>query len=192
MMLPFRNAVIREVPGNDILNGKIISAFYTSFPSPIGQIYIASIKGKICKVSIGLSAKKGLANFFSPYPHVKLRQSPKKLKSVTANIESYFKSGTKLSAENIAILDATPFQISVWEETANIPPGKTRTYKWIADKIGKPDSSRAVGNALGKNPVPLLIPCHRVIRSNGETGGFTGGKKTKEKLLSIERSIEAV
>ncbi len=77
----------------------------------------------------------------------------------------------------------TEFQIKVWKEISKIPKGKTKSYKEIAIAIGKPKSFRAVANACGKNPYPIEIPCHRVIKSNGELGGYSakGGLKTERK-----------
>ncbi len=85
-------------------------------------------------------------------------------------------------------LKGTNFQIKVWKEIAKIPKGKTKSYKEIAIAIGRPKSSRAVANACGKNPYPIEIPCHRVIKSNGEIGGYSGkgGVKVKKILLSKE------
>ena len=85
-------------------------------------------------------------------------------------------------------LKGTEFQIKVWKEISKIPKGKTKSYKEIAIAIGKPKSFRAVANACGKNPYPIEIPCHRVIKSNGELGGYSGkgGLKTKKILLSKE------
>ncbi len=74
-------------------------------------------------------------------------------------------------------------------ETCKIPFGETRTYKQIARAIGKPRAFRAVGNALNKNKLPLVIPCHRVVRSNGDAGGYALGKKNKKLLLSLEREL---
>ena len=84
-------------------------------------------------------------------------------------------------------LKGTEFQIKVWKEISKIPQGKTKSYKEIAIAIGSPKSSRAVANACGKNPYPVEIPCYRVIRSNGEIGGYSaGGSKVKRILLSKE------
>lgn len=87
-------------------------------------------------------------------------------------------------------IKGTDFQILVWKEILKIPFGETRTYKEIAQAIGKPNSSRAVANACGKNPYAPDIPCHRVIRSDGKLGGYSGvgGVKMKEKLLKIENT----
>ena len=85
-------------------------------------------------------------------------------------------------------LEGSEFQISVWKEIAKIPYGQTRTYKQLAIAIGKPNSSRAVANACGKNPYAPQIPCHRVIRSDGQMGGYSrdGGSKRKKDLLIKE------
>ena len=85
---------------------------------------------------------------------------------------------------------ATDFQKRVWKEIDKIPYGKTLTYKEIAEKLGKPNASRAVANACGRNPSPVIRPCHRVIRSDGSIGGYSasGGAKMKMKLLKKERA----
>ena len=83
----------------------------------------------------------------------------------------------------------TVFQIQVWEEIKKIPRGETLSYKQIALTIGRPKSSRAVANACGKNPYPIIIPCHRVVKSNGSLGGYSGkgGRNKKRELLKKER-----
>ena len=86
-------------------------------------------------------------------------------------------------------LIGTDFQIKVWNAISKIPKGRVKTYKELARSIRKPKASRAVANACGKNPFPIKIPCHRVIRSDGRLGGYSGKGviKTKRKLLRIER-----
>ena len=84
-------------------------------------------------------------------------------------------------------LIGTPFEIKVWEEITKIPKGKTKTYKEIAINIGHPNSARAVANACGKNPYPILIPCHRVVRSDGKIGGYSGpGGESQKKMLLLK------
>ena len=89
-------------------------------------------------------------------------------------------------------LTGTDFQIMVWKEIKKIPKGKVRTYKEIAVAISRPKASRAVANACGKNPYPVIIPCHRVVRSDGKLGGYSGvgGIKRKQKLLDSESSLK--
>jgi len=78
------------------------------------------------------------------------------------------------------------FERTVWKVTSTIPAGQTRTYQWVARRIGNPRAARAVGRALSKNPFPVIIPCHRVVRKNGSPGGYSLGKIKKEVLLKKE------
>jgi methylated-DNA-[protein]-cysteine S-methyltransferase len=83
---------------------------------------------------------------------------------------------------------ATAFQREVWVATRSIPYGRTRSYTWVAGQIGKPKAVRAVGQALGRNPLPVIVPCHRVLAIDGAIGGFSGGLEMKRFLLRLERS----
>ncbi len=83
----------------------------------------------------------------------------------------------------------TPFAKKVYKVVLSIPLGEVRTYKWVAQKIGKPYATRAIGQILKRNPYPLFIPCHRVICSNGNIGGYAFGKKKKRILLDLEKKI---
>ena len=101
-------------------------------------------------------------------------------------LKEYF-AGKRKQFDLPLILIGTPFQRKVWEYIQHIPYGKTQTYSDVAQEIGHPNSSRAVGNALHVNPIPIIIPCHRVIRSDGGLGGFGLGIDVKQKLLDLER-----
>jgi O-6-methylguanine DNA methyltransferase len=90
----------------------------------------------------------------------------------------------------VDLSSGTSFQQKVWRSLTKIPPGETRSYRWVAQKIGKPKASRAVGAACGANPVPIIIPCHRVIASDGSLGGFGGGLPMKRRLLAVEKDAE--
>ncbi|HCC47110.1 MAG TPA: 6-O-methylguanine DNA methyltransferase [Elusimicrobia bacterium] len=85
----------------------------------------------------------------------------------------------------------TPFRQAVWKACMRIPEGQTRSYKWIAQQIGRPGAVRAVGSALGKNPFAPVVPCHRVIKADGSPGGFSapGGLAAKIKLLKKEKAL---
>jgi len=87
----------------------------------------------------------------------------------------YFGGQRVTFPDQLDLSGATTFQRQVWEITRLIPYGETRSYAWVAEQIGQPRAVRAVGQALGKNPLPIIIPCHRVITSNGKLGGFGGG-----------------
>lgn len=84
------------------------------------------------------------------------------------------------------------FQLRVWEAALKIPFGSTRSYSWIARRIGSPRALRAVGTALKNNPYPIVIPCHRVIKSNGDIGGYSRGRKVKKKLIQLEQQLKNI
>ncbi|MFZ3011789.1 MAG: methylated-DNA--[protein]-cysteine S-methyltransferase [Minisyncoccia bacterium] len=96
-----------------------------------------------------------------------------------------------MSKINVEKLKGTSFQKKVWKMLLKIPRGRTITYKELAKEIRKPKAVRAIANAVGKNPIPIIIPCHRVIRSDGTLGGYSGkgGVKTKRALLKKEGAI---
>ena len=83
----------------------------------------------------------------------------------------------------------TPFQVSVWRAIASIPFGSTLTYRELAMRAGKPNAARAVGAAVGRNPLTIIIPCHRVVGSNGSLTGYAGGLERKKTLLNLESSV---
>ncbi len=84
----------------------------------------------------------------------------------------------------------TSFQLRVWESALAIPFGQTRSYSWVARRIGSPKAARAVGSALKKNPYPVIIPCHRVVKSSGDIGEYSRGRKAKEQLLELEKRLK--
>jgi len=108
------------------------------------------------------------------------------LKQVVEQLDEYFALKRKTFTLPLALV-GTPFQKKVWHELRRIPFGETVSYKQVAQAIGNPQAVRAVGTANGKNPIPIIIPCHRVIRHNGNLGGYGGGLSRKEWLLHHER-----
>lgn len=115
--------------------------------------------------------------------------SPHSFMDVIPLLTGYFNGKQKEFDCTIDFVKATPFQKQVWEVTRSIPFGETRSYSWVAEQIGKPTSVRAVGQALGKNPLPIIVPCHRVIASDGTLCGFGGGLDMKRDLLRLESSM---
>jgi len=101
-------------------------------------------------------------------------------------IEEYL-NGNRKSFSSPLDMRGTPFQIEVWNELLNIPYGETRSYGEIAAAVGRPRAARAVGAAIGANPLPIIVPCHRVIGKNGSLVGFGGGLRLKERLLLLEK-----
>jgi len=103
-------------------------------------------------------------------------------------LKVYFSGGKVSFPDELDLSGATSFQREVCEITRLIPYGETRTYLWVAEQIKRPRAARAVGQALGRNPLPIIVPCHRVIASDGGLGGFGGGVEMKSHLLRLEAS----
>ncbi|MFP3974767.1 MAG: methylated-DNA--[protein]-cysteine S-methyltransferase [Dehalococcoidia bacterium] len=106
-------------------------------------------------------------------------------RDIEGRLQAYFTGEPVDFPMDIDIQHATDFQQAVWRTTASIPYGETRTYGWVAQAIGKPQSARGVGQALGQNPLPIVIPCHRVV-GDKDLGGFSGGVEMKKRLLELE------
>lgn len=113
------------------------------------------------------------------------------VEAAVTELHAFF-AGESLSFDVPVALAGTAFQRAVWQETIAIAYGKLSTYREVAKRIGKPQAYRAVGNALGQNPLPIIVPCHRVIASDGSFGGYTRGLPWKKRLLAFERSLELV
>jgi methylated-DNA-[protein]-cysteine S-methyltransferase len=104
-------------------------------------------------------------------------------------LEKYF-AGQPVSFEDLPLdLQGSPFHLQVWRELRKVPKGQTVSYQELARRLGKPQAARAVGQACGANPIPLIVPCHRVIAANGKLGGFSSGLERKRWLLEHEKEV---
>jgi len=103
-------------------------------------------------------------------------------------LRSYFAGHRVSFPDELDPPPATAFQRQVWEITRLIPYGETRSYGWVAEQLGKGEAARAVGRALGENPLPIIIPCHRVVEKDGRLGSYSGGVEIKRYLLQLEAS----
>jgi len=101
--------------------------------------------------------------------------------------QAYFSGNRVDFPDELDLSGATPFQRSVWQAARLIPYGQTRSYSWLAGQVGSPGAARAVGQALGRNPLPIIIPCHRVLAGDGGLGGFSAGIEIKRFLLNLEK-----
>jgi methylated-DNA-[protein]-cysteine S-methyltransferase len=150
------------------------------------KVFVASTEKGVCMVDFLTSEKTFLKRLKGQLPG-KIIRDDRKNKEVLSQLKKYLEG--KLRRFDCPLdFGGTPFEKKVWSELAKIPYGQTRSYKEIAKAIGHPKAFRAVGNANGKNPLPLIIPCHRVIESNGGLGGFGHGIKVKKQLLDFEKS----
>jgi len=112
--------------------------------------------------------------------------APQEFTDLMARLRAYFAGGSVAFSDKLDLGGATAFQRKVWAMTRLIPYGETRSYLWLARQIRQPRTARAVGQALARNPLAIIVPCHRVIASDGSLGGFGGGLAMKQRLLRLE------
>jgi O-6-methylguanine DNA methyltransferase len=161
--------------------------FYSSLNSSLlGKVFVASTERGVCMVDFFISEKDFLKRLTKRFPGEIVRDDQKN-RNVLNQLRKYLKG--KLQRFDCKLdFKGTPFQKKVWSALAKIPYGQTRSYKEISKAIGHPKAFRAVGNANGQNSIPLIIPCHRVIESNGGLGGFGHGIEVKRRLLNFEKT----
>lgn len=161
---------------------------YSALSTDIGNIFIATTDKGICRLTIGTNEKDFIKELKDNYNCEAIRDD-NFIKYIVVNIKDYFSKKTKIFNCKIDFLEGTNFQKKVWKKLTEIPFGETRTYKWIAQQIEHENAYRAVGNANSKNPIVLIVPCHRVIKEDGTLGGFSLGVWRKEFLLRLEAVI---
>lgn len=113
-------------------------------------------------------------------------ESPDVFGDLPQRLQRYASGERIVFDERLDFAKATPFQRSVWEAARAIPYGETRTYGWIAQRIGKAEAAHAVGQALKRNPFPIIVPCHRIVGADGGLTGFSAGLELKRRLLDLE------
>jgi len=163
--------------------------YCTSFDSKIGLIYVASTDKGVCKVSVPRQTKKDFIKWLREnFDDSEVVDNKSRNREVIDQLTRYFNG--RLAKFTAAIdLHGTPFQVRVWKELQKIPYGSTISYKQLAKRLGTSRGFQAVGRANAANPVPIIIPCHRVIGTDGSLVGYASGIKTKEFLLKLEGAL---
>jgi methylated-DNA-[protein]-cysteine S-methyltransferase len=147
--------------------------FFDTFQSPLGLLFLVFSGKTLTEMRF-----EGEERPFCPRG-----KAPEQFRK---QLRDYFSGALKEFHQPVQFLSGTDFEKKVWLALREIPYGETRTYKWLAEKVGSPKASRAVGQALSRNPIPIVIPCHRVIESDGSLGGYSGGIDIKRRLLDME------
>ena len=150
--------------------------YFTHMESPVGRLTLAGNEAALRRVSFGTHRRDGW------------RRSDAALSEARAQLEQYF-AGERDKFDLALDLRGTAFQKSVWDALLTIPYGETCSYGEIARQVGRPDRARAVGAANGSNPVAIIVPCHRVIGSDGSLTGYGGGLERKRWLLDHEAGV---
>lgn len=165
---------------------EVLNISYSLHETPFGEVLIARTEAGICWISLMSDDKpKSLQQFVNNFPNASFELCED---MEVAFFDNAITNSSEKNDKIIFHLFGTPFQIKVWNALLKIPYGKTVTYGDIAREIGMPNAQRAVGTAIGSNPVFFLIPCHRVIRKSGEIGNYFYGTEVKKKILDFEKS----
>jgi methylated-DNA-[protein]-cysteine S-methyltransferase len=158
---------------------------FVIYESSIGYIIIVIRGGKVINLDVtdrGMYEARKMVSILHP----DATESMFPFKTIRTLLDRYLQ-GRKVDFEiEVDISHLGTFSKKVLNELRKIPHGETRTYGWLAKKVGKPGAARAVGQALKRNPIPIIIPCHRIIRDDGTIGGFSMGVNIKERLLALE------
>lgn len=165
-------------------SGKGQRIAYCSFPSPLGSVLIAATSKGLCSVKLGEDGDDLRELLAEEFSQADLREA--ELPDLRRKILAFIEGEASLARLPLDIR-GTLFQRRVWDELRRIPRGETRTYQEIARAIGAPQAVRAVGSACGANPVALVVPCHRAVRTDGGLGGYAWGLRRKKKLLALEK-----
>ena len=158
------------------MNDKSVQ-WFDVIDSPLGQLMLTSQGGALTQLR------------FAPFnPEPEWRQDRQQLAVAAAQLSEYF-AGDRRNFELQLAPSGTPYQELVWRELCSIPYGQTVSYGDVARRIGQPGGSQAIGGASHNNPLPIVIPCHRVIAANGDLGGYALGVEVKRRLLELEGAI---
>ena len=160
------------------------TTFYTYIDTPVGKLMLAGCEDHGLR-HIAFQCGKGA---MAPKPE--WRESTAPFREVERQLREYFR-GQRTAFDLALHPKGTPFQLAVWKALAEIPYGQTRSYGDVARAVGRPAAVRAVGLANGRNPLPIVVPCHRVIGANGKLVGYGGGLAVKQALLDREREVSA-
>ncbi len=160
--------------------------YITKYGSPVGNLYLATSDQGLVQINL-VSKKNLLQRLTKAVPTAEIIEDDKKNQTAVQQLTEYFKKKRETFDLPLHIIGTTFFQ-QVWQELGNVPFGQTASYKEIAARIGNPKAVRAVGQANNRNPIPILIPCHRIIGSGGGLTGYGGGLEMKKKLLLHEGS----
>lgn len=188
----YENAAIRlgMTPATYLRGGKGMNIEYAICDSPLGRLLVATTNKGICAVSLGDSDTDLNAALIAEYPEAKISRSDRHLKKLIEVLLAHL-SGYQPTIDLPMDLQVTAFQWKVYEILSTIPYGEITTYQQIAETLGRPKAARAVGHACARNPLAFVIPCHRVVRKDGELGGYRWGLERKKRLLRREKEASS-
>lgn len=169
----------------------LLDVAYRTVPSPIGDLLLAATEDGLVRVAF---AGEGFDDVLEQLAHSvspRVLRAPRRLDAVAAELDEYFAGGRQEFDVDLDLRLAHGFRRTVLEHMRRIGYGRTASYAALAVSAGRPGAARAVGTACARNPLPVVVPCHRVVRSDGSLGGYGGGLDAKRLLLALEGSPEA-
>ena len=170
---------------------EVDTLYYTVAPGPWGLMGLAASNKGLIHIQSVVTSEKSYMDFLTrSFVNVPEKNS-NRLKPATDQLLLYLKGKLRNFDVPLDFFTGTTFQKQVWKKLSSIPYGETRSYAWLARSVKRPNAYRAVGNANGKNPLSILLPCHRVIQTNGDLGGYSGGLHIKKYLLDLEKTGRA-
>ena len=161
---------------------------YYVMESPLGLIGLAATAAGLCRIETRIHNEKHFLHLLNAAGHALPEKNPQFFKAVIKQFDRYFAGKLQRFDCKLDLSRGTAFQQKVWAKLLTIPYGKTRSYQWLAQSIGQPTACRAVGNANGKNPLSIIVPCHRVVLKSGGLGGYASGPTLKRQLLDLEQT----
>ena len=159
---------------------------YLTVDTPIGSIWLAATSRGLFRVALGCVDVEALCSFFKRESRIDFRRGGVTVERAAQELEEYMAGKRKRFTCQYDLRGFPQFSKRVWKVTRKIPFGEVRTYSWVANHVGDPYALRAVGRALSLNPLPIFIPCHRVVGESGWIGGYSGGLSVKKWLLYHE------
>jgi AraC family transcriptional regulator of adaptative response/methylated-DNA-[protein]-cysteine methyltransferase len=185
----YENAPIRlgMTPTTYRRGGYGMHIYYTLVASSLGRLLVAGTEKGICSVCIGDDDKTLEATLLSEYPAASIERDEEVLNEWAHELVRHL-AGQQPHLDLPIDVRATAFQWRVWEELRRIPYGETRSYSQIASALGNPNKARAVANACANNPIAIVVPCHRIVREDGNSGGYRWGAERKQQLLEQEQT----
>ena len=165
--------------------GETVEIKFTTGDSPLGNVLVAATDKGVCTISLRESEAGAEDSLRARFPRAEISRDDVSLKPALDTVQARI-GGRKLDTPLPLDLQGTEFQREVWNELLAIPPGSTRSYLDVAQAIKRPKATRAVAQACGANPVAVVVPCHRVVMSDGSIGGYSGLPGVKKALLAAE------
>lgn len=162
--------------------------YYSALRTPIGRVFVAATDVGLVRVAFR-ETETAFAAELRRRLRAEVTTSARKLAPAVRQLDAYFRGRRRTFDLPLDLRDLTPFQRRVLQATRDVPLGKVVSYGEIARRVDCPRGSRAVGQALGRNPIPIVIPCHRIVAGGGGLGGYTGGLPIKRTLLQLEGAL---